>query len=264
MPNLINKSDDPRKDWAKVNLLAAQVDDLRKQIGLQREYITTLRKNLGSLAAGMHPFKVYQIPPHLRASTSAEDWRKVRVRSGRALGVDIVTGTDGATEVDEGGFPSTTDITVPASSDNYTIYLTLSSSAVSHSDTPPAESEDVLYIAVCDSDTRSAQKELVIRQLVRTDILSTGGGGAPGRYRVKSIQNQYLLCVRWDGTTEGTTYYNIARPYIRPNRSTAARAGRRGMVPQARRGALPARSHDPRFAALLPRARAVADHAGRL
>ena len=58
-------------------------------VALARETLTNLRNTLGNLIAGMHPFKVYQIPPHLRASTSAEDWRKVRVRSGRALGVDI-------------------------------------------------------------------------------------------------------------------------------------------------------------------------------
>ena len=211
MPLRIHKQDDPRKDWQKFNALAAQVERMAGDVALARETLTNLRGTLGNLIAGMHPFKIYRVPPHLRASTSADDWRKVRVRAGRALGQNISSGTDAATEPDEGGYPSVTDITVPAATSAYYIILTVSTAAVTHSATPPTESADVIVLGVCDSNTRAATQELVIRQYVRTDIISTGGGGAQ-RYKIQSVSTNYVVAKTWDGTNLGATAVNIALP----------------------------------------------------
>lgn len=33
------------------------------------------------------------------------------------------------------------------------------------------------------------------------------------QFRLKSVQDDYLVCRTWDGTTEGETDYNVAKPY---------------------------------------------------
>ena len=35
-----------------------------------------------------------------------------------------------------------------------------------------------------------------------------------GRFRIKSIQGEYLVCVEWNGATEGTVQINIDRPFL--------------------------------------------------
>jgi hypothetical protein len=46
---------------------------------------------------------------------------------------------------------------------------------------------------------------------------SNGGAGGPGRYRVKSVQGDYLTCHTWDGTTENTLtdLYIAKSPHLR-------------------------------------------------
>ena len=40
---------------------------------------------------------------------------------------------------------------------------------------------------------------------------SVGGAARVGRYRLKSVQGDYITCRGWDGTTEGTTDIYIAK-----------------------------------------------------
>jgi len=35
-----------------------------------------------------------------------------------------------------------------------------------------------------------------------------------GRFRIKSIQGDYLICITWDGFNEGSENINVARPYL--------------------------------------------------
>ena len=35
-----------------------------------------------------------------------------------------------------------------------------------------------------------------------------------GRFRIKTIQGEYLVCVAWDGATEGTEQITVGRPYL--------------------------------------------------
>jgi len=45
---------------------------------------------------------------------------------------------------------------------------------------------------------------------------AAGGGDAAGSspFRVKSIQNDYLTCRTWDGTTDGSTDVYVAKPFL--------------------------------------------------
>lgn len=43
--------------------------------------------------------------------------------------------------------------------------------------------------------------------------LGGGGGASVSRYRVKSIQRNYLTCRTWDGSAEGATDICIAKPF---------------------------------------------------
>lgn len=38
-------------------------------------------------------------------------------------------------------------------------------------------------------------------------------GACVARFRVKSVQDDYITCRTWDGTTEGTTDVKVAKPY---------------------------------------------------
>ena len=49
---------------------------------------------------------------------------------------------------------------------------------------------------------------------------SGGGGGASGPYRVKQVMGDYLVCVSWDGTTEGTDDVYIAKEWKHRNSLT--------------------------------------------
>ena len=42
------------------------------------------------------------------------------------------------------------------------------------------------------------------------------GGAESGiaRLRVKSVQDDHLVCRTWDGTTEGTSDIKVAKPYV--------------------------------------------------
>lgn len=40
-----------------------------------------------------------------------------------------------------------------------------------------------------------------------------GGGSGAGSYRFKSMQGEYIVCRSWDGTTEGGSDVNIAKPF---------------------------------------------------
>lgn len=57
-------------------------------------------------------------------------------------------------------------------------------------------------------------------KLIEVDLGSGGGGGASGPYRVKQVMGDYLVCVSWDGTTEGTDDVYIAKEWKHRNSLT--------------------------------------------
>ena len=54
-------------------------------------------------------------------------------------------------------------------------------------------------------------------KLIEVDLGSGGGGGASGPYRVKDVEDDYLVCRTWDGTSEGTDDVYIAKEYKHRN-----------------------------------------------
>ena len=54
-------------------------------------------------------------------------------------------------------------------------------------------------------------------RLIEVDLGSGGGGGASGPYRVKDVEDDYLVCRTWDGTSEGTDDVYIAKEYKHRN-----------------------------------------------
>lgn len=71
-----------------------------------------------------------------------------------------------------------------------------------------------------------------VNRTTRGDVIvprrSGGGGGGISklkRYRLKSVQGDYLTCRTWDGTTEGSTEVLIAKEYKHRNSLTAENIG---------------------------------------
>jgi hypothetical protein len=54
------------------------------------------------------------------------------------------------------------------------------------------------------------------------DALGSSGGASVTRYRVKEDLGACLKCVSWNGTTEGTSYIYVAKPFTLQNLRTSA------------------------------------------
>jgi hypothetical protein len=151
----------------------------------------------------------------LRASVSADDWRKFRVRAGRVF-ENEATGTDGADEnPDAETYPTMTDIEVPDLALEYWFWLEVSDAGavVRHAEDPtvsdpvdnpnpwttfPTLDGEHIPIGFVDTDTYSTEKRAVVRQLLRTDVISAGG------------EIEVTLCDPSTGTEE--TYLIVGRP----------------------------------------------------
>jgi hypothetical protein len=201
---------DIREDWRSINQLEAQRRALATDLAIAQDQINNLR--VSSARGPIHPFKIYQLPWNLRTGTpAASDWRKVRVRAGRVLETDA-SGTDGASNPDAQLFPATgaagcTEITVPADTAAFWFWLEIGSSAgsttaiVRYHTNPIASSFDGggvpaqawtssspwtdyphidashVPIGVVDSNSRKTDFLLLIRQFVRTDLVSSVASG---------------------------------------------------------------------------------------
>jgi len=72
-----------------------------------------------------------------------------------------------------------------------------------------------------ESQRRIADLEAKVRELerfagrfpVRAPVGGSGGAGS-SPFRLKSIQNDYLTCRTWDGTTDGSTDVYVAKPFL--------------------------------------------------
>lgn len=171
--------DDSRKLWRHNVELQRRLDTLLGEAGAGRGVAGRKRFTWVEL----HPFKIYQLPYWLRATPGASDWRKFRIRAGWCLGANA-TGTDGhdtdpdAAEIAEADMA---DITVPDETAAFWFWIADADTApVVKSEataTKPTEwTATLIPIGFVDTDTYSAENRAVIRQLLRTDVISTGGG----------------------------------------------------------------------------------------
>jgi hypothetical protein len=190
-------------------------------------------------AALFHPFKLYQLPPMYRDGTSADDWLKFRVRAGRVLGTDAA-GTDGqdADPDAEVYVPGAADITLPSGAAKFWFWLEFgaggSGAIVRYGTDPTAASYSTAWMSInpwtvapvpdsqhvpigwVDTSTDTGNHNAIVRQLLREDVVTVGGGSGytEGVFRFKSMEAEYLVCrATTDGSTDGGTDIYVAKPY---------------------------------------------------
>lgn len=226
--DLIKPGEDSRKNWRSINQLElsrrfhAQLLGISSTIEADAENTPIAQQ----WSSRLHPFKIYQLPWHLRTGEpTAADWRKIRVRAGRVLESDA-TGTDGHdVDPDSEEFPTASDITVPEDEAEFWVWLEIdtvedtTTAVVRYGTDPTAEAYgdwttekpwtdfpkldgSHVPIAKIDSATNADNKTLLVRQYLRTDIISAGG-----TVRVK-------LCDPYTG--EVKTYEIIGREITDP------------------------------------------------
>jgi hypothetical protein len=193
MSQPLQSGDDVRRNWLKINELDRKIEALTKTIAAMQFSLAEARRKPDQ-PPEMHPFKIYQIPSIFRAAgtATADDWRKFRVRGGRIVsteadGPDIV-GTDEADFPDGPLYPNRADveITVTANVEQYWIWITVAddglSGLIKHGADPTTNGWDAfptidanVPIGWVDTSTQLADKVALVRQLLRTDLVSGGG-----------------------------------------------------------------------------------------
>lgn len=188
----LQPGDDSRRNFLRINentkRLTGAEAELRRLTG---DAERTRRPRLDSPLENF-PFRVHTIPPTQRIDAEPNWWRIFYVQHGY---VNVVQ-TEGCEDTDgEGTTP--TEITVPDETPAYYIWaeVTLESGEVTavvinHGedgwDSFPTQPDlpDTYYalLAKIDTDTRSADKQAIVRQFQRQDIFLTPGssdGGDP-------------------------------------------------------------------------------------
>lgn len=186
----LQRGDDVRKNWVKINEQAAQIRALQFEMGRLREAIQELRKRAPEANTDRFPYRTYWLPNTRRATPDADAWRKFRVQHGYVNGIQ----TDGCDDTDGEGTVYT-ELTVPSGVPDFYIWaeVTFTSGAVFTAAINGAEGgwssfptqpdlPDTYYalIAKVDTDTLSAQKTPIIRQFVYQDIFLNFEGGDGG------------------------------------------------------------------------------------
>jgi hypothetical protein len=185
---LIQRSDDPRRDWKRINQDSLAIGDLRREVQLLRRKVE--RYEQGHVLIERLPFEVYSSPPPLLAEEDRDPldgWRKFRVRSGRADYVPCLDcdGADG-----EGGTPLVievpintpifhvwcdyTDATEPHIK-HTTFPIVEGSPTATHWDTFPALPAGIRPLALINTQTHAARKRAIVRQYQIGDIWPSGG-----------------------------------------------------------------------------------------
>lgn len=227
------------RNWRAINELGRWVDEEARRADALRRRMRS-EEQRGLLRAGTHPFQIYCADGLYNEVTTSESWRTVRVRGGRVFESEA-TGTDGATAPDGGELAATGDIVVPAATAQYWIWLEVSTAGTTaavvrhaanptvvhatHNPTPwatyPRPDAEHIPIGFVDTSTKADSLQVVIRQLLRTDVVQVGGTGLTmGSYRFKGLTagQDYMEVRSWDGTTEGTVPITIALPHhLRPS-----------------------------------------------
>lgn len=222
----VEKSEDVRRYWKYLNSLDSSRRLHAQLLGVTEDGVEKLGQvRPRGMIELLHPFKLYQLPSCLRATASSTDWLKFRVRGGQVLGVDA-TGTDAAPNPDIEVFPDVTDITVPANTSEYWFWLTVTDGvgAVTHGASPaaagwdgfPEPDSEHIPIGVVDTATYLIQCMPLVRQFLRSDVVSVGSGdgsGSSGRGTLVSMAGDYLVVRPPGGASDGSQDIKVAKPY---------------------------------------------------
>lgn len=187
----IEKGDDSRKNWRRINEHAGDLDSVWRDLRLLKSEVDRLRGLLRTGATTMHPFRIYNVPSRLGGGYAADIWRKFRVRSGSVIFESATAvnagGTDGETDPDSSGasISSTNIFTVPDETSAYWVWLemlwggTSWTVTVKHGAAPdengwtdwPALDGRHIPIGKIDTQTKTATKQALVRQYLRGDII---------------------------------------------------------------------------------------------
>ena len=218
--------DDSRRNWTSIQQMAFALKGLTSGLQELRDQVNAMKERAAFLDT-LHPFKIYQLPAVLRAAPNATtDWLKFRVRAGRVLG-DDATGTD-ANDVnpDDETYPDVDDITVPSGVEEYWFWL--DGTVVKHGYDDGAGGDPVsqgwtsfpdpdathIPIGFVDTDTLSGSYTAIIRQLLRTDVVTVGGGGGTAKeFLVASSDNDHWLCCETGDTALAGTRTSVLKPF---------------------------------------------------
>lgn len=186
-----------RDDWRQVNSLSNQLAAHRSEsVAHYHNLMPQLRRREDG-RGDWHPFKIYQV-----FSTPADpqnDWLRFRVRAGRVMESDA-TGTDGANADPDAeelqAADTSTYITVESGVEKYYFWLDIAeagvtTAAVRHAADPatvgpgnpvawstyPKPDSTHVPIGWVDTLTHQADKVVVIRQLLREDVIAVGKSG---------------------------------------------------------------------------------------
>jgi len=222
----VDKTEDVRRYWQYLNSLDASRRQHAQLLGIADEGVGNLSApRPRDIIENLHPFRLYQLPWSLRTTPSSTDWLKFRVRAGQVLGVDA-TGTDAAPNPDVEVFPDVADITVPANTSEYWFWLTITEgvAAVTHGASPesagwdnfPEPDSEHIPIGIVDTATYLIDCMPLVRQLLRSDVVSVGSGDgstSTGRGTLVTMAGDYLVVRPPGGLTDGSQDIKVAKPY---------------------------------------------------
>lgn len=171
----IKAGEDSRRNWKSINKQGESLEGLAAAVANLSSVVAQLQQQTG--ARFLHPFQIYVFPAAMRVTPGANDWRTVRVHAGTIF-IDWVevtpTGTDGAANPDVGELTTAGDIVCDAAAEKHWIWLELTSSTASIENSATAPTWDSSHIPLgwVDTDTYAAEKRVVVRQFVRTDLFT--------------------------------------------------------------------------------------------
>jgi hypothetical protein len=222
--NEIQKGEDSRKNWLQINANTREVARLANEARRLSDLVADLRRRVGDGDMERHAFRVYNRINCLLASPDADNWRKFQVQHGY---VNMVKTTGCDDEDGEGTTPEL--IEVAAETAVYYIWVevtlsgtTVTAAEVKHGATgwtgfPDEWSTSGKYfklLARIDTDTWVEELQAVIRQFQDEDIWVPQAGGSGQSFLLKTVSDDYVEGVTWDGENEGEDLIKIAKPWM--------------------------------------------------
>lgn len=197
----------PGSVWKPMVEYSTQINALTEFCKVLWKEISNIRETKSS-RVDMFPFRIYTIPRYLRYTTDTNEnfWRTVKVRGGCVLTNEVSTGsivwgTDMCQYPDDSTYPlpfiNKYDIEVPITQSQYWFWVNSLTSSLagtgsyllSHGANPtiasiynpypwttfPSASTSYIPIGFVDTNTSGSRNQLIIRQYLRNDILSSSG-----------------------------------------------------------------------------------------